>query len=133
LLKEIGRAAYKNQLICFNKLNREYNNSTNDYERRKKSMAERMRQSLFDKQVQDIEESSLAVANRKMLRIDQCPVCGTQSLFIFEDMVDVVDENGHECTANVLLGIECHYCTFSPGKGIENPSEYGYENIKNFW
>lgn len=114
LLKEMGRAAYGNPL------------ETEGYpEQRNKLIQEHA----------EAAAESIAIlrgGNREL-----CPVCGINSFIMYEApnqgrLTGIVNEN-KELVMLKVIEKKCLCCGFNVFNNIENPSEYGFSQIEDFW
>lgn len=119
-LKEIGRAAFENPLI---KLGKESGAS--------KSI-EKVFNNVPEKRAKAI---ALMESAQDHFKINNCPVCGTRSLVIYE-----ITEHSDECEQEqwqrtYTNKIKCECCSFEldEGKGIKNASAYGFNEIDDYW
>jgi len=111
-LKELGRASFENPLTT-----KSYRYSDNQH--RAEKMAE-------------IESDS-----PRGNRIETCPVCGTRSLVVFDDFeVDGPTSDGvykYKIASRFNWEVKCSCCSFTINQFLENPSDYGYGFIEDFW
>lgn len=113
-LKELGRAAYENPLIKTG--DDQINGFLKIFNNKHKNRALR---------IANVE----AKVGYSDLSI--CPVCGTEALVSYYDHED----NSQEPTDSYwhVYMVKCECCSLLLQGAVENPKEYGYTNISDFW
>jgi hypothetical protein len=110
-LKELGRAAYKNPLSII------------DFGLSNELVIARAKKAV---------EAEHYIYSKS--RLTQCPVCGENTLIIYEVLEDeaVNKETGAQCTACITVEAECTCCSFNIGNSLNNASEYSLP-IEDYW
>ncbi|MBF0536768.1 MAG: hypothetical protein HQL03_00785 [Nitrospirae bacterium] len=109
ILKEIGRASYKNPLVFSEKINTESFNAPH-----------------IDKAL-NIASLEKEGKGNNVYKVCFCPVCGVESLVIYyddeDDSVSFTDE------------AKCMCCTFNINRSLKNPSKHGLKGkcIEDYW
>lgn len=111
-LKELGRASFENPLTT-----------------RSNAYSEKLVQHRAEKMAEI--ESDWPRGNRVII----CPVCGTRSLIVFDDFeVDDPNSDGsYEIVSRFNWEVKCSCCSFTINQYLENPSNYSYGFIEDFW
>lgn len=68
-------------------------------------------------------------------RVTACPVCGSKSLIVFDDVeMDGLNQDGtYERAWRYTWEVKCLCCSFTINHHLENPSNYGYDFIEDYW
>lgn len=107
-LKELGRAAYQNPIET----------------------------SWFAKMLDDPEPrvKASALTESKGVPVKTCPVCGIESLVVYEDYEpDATDTStGKTVGVQYSFKVACMCCSFEMNHHLKNPKDYGY-NIDDLW
>ncbi len=117
LLKEMGRAAYENPLSE----NKEFGAVFN------KSQIHHAEEIAFNRMMNSSKQTATASD------VDKCPVCGLNSLMIFDDYEVQNEGQPDQDVYRYSYKVQCSNCTFTVNDNIKNPKEYGYSDIKDFW
>lgn len=121
ILKELGRAAYENPNYAglFEVPELFYG-----HKRRAKELAKLEQERRFGMSTIDA--------------IKQCPVCGIDSLMLFDDddrenyYHDGEREDAHEERYKYIYAVKCTSCSFGIDWSVGLPSNYGF-NLENYW
>ena len=108
LAKELGRAAYENQLDDDKSFGNFYN--------------------------EDLKQKSERTAETEVMnvsRIEECPVCGVKSLIVYED-IDIHGENTDSQVLRSTYKVKCTCCTFEIYDELKNIKNYGIP-ITDYW
>jgi len=107
LLKELGRAAYQNPLFG-------YSFHDQDFIKRSEAIAKHVVESEFSREVKS------------------CPVCNAKTLVLFDDSVDVEDDDGYVDNKRFVYRIECFCCSFQLLSYIHDLKEMNLP-IEDYW
>jgi len=121
LLKELGRAAYENPLTQGRHADNKIEKLLSYFDNREKRRAER---------IADLE------ASQEYSKITTCPVCGVNSLIIYDETDFEQDDDDEDTVKSwrYTYMVKCECCTFNlESAGIRNASEYGLSNIEDYW
>jgi hypothetical protein len=111
LLKELGRASYKSPL---SRLHRTENTTQNLFF--PSGFLDTLIKSFDIREVERAERIAKLEALQNYSQVEICPVCGIESLIIYDDRV------------------KCECCTFSLERSdVKNVSEYGFNSIGSYW
>ncbi len=113
-LKEMGRAAYDNPI------------ETEGYPEQRNKLIQEHAEAAADR------IAKLSGGNPGL-----CPACGINSFVRYESpnvgrLTGIADEN-RELVMLKVIEKKCMCCGFNVFNNIENPSEYGFSQIENFW
>ena len=125
LLKELGRAAYKNPLYPVYKVQSEGFLP-------KEYFSEEINEPI--KRRSEGEITRLINEGRHDIQLSKCPVCGVDSLVVHRETEYNTDNNN--CLVDSFdypYMLECTCCSFRLTTEIENPDEYGFKEIENYW
>ncbi|ADK16067.1 hypothetical protein [Clostridium ljungdahlii] len=111
-LKELGRSAYNNQIM----------QARNNF--------------LNDEKIKEIEKmAKTQIGEPNISYITQCPVCGLDTLIVYDDIEtdDYDEKTGTYAKAWLYTWqVRCISCTFEIDRHLKNPSEYGFD-IPDYW
>lgn len=120
LLKELARAAYVNPLT---------DNKSEDI--LKKILIHKN-----NKLKNRAERIARIEAEKKYSEVGNCPVCGVDSLIIYNDNDYEYDDYFQEeikFAYNYTYEVVCECCTFNINGDLKNASDYGIKNIEDYW
>ena len=110
VLKEIGRAAYENPL-CQTKWHYHINKSI----------------------IKSVEsQAQYHFEQGGVTNIKSCPVCGTKSLVLYNDWVDLVTKDKKEEQVEIIYKIKCSCCSFELRTQPKDFDKMGLP-FENFW
>lgn len=122
-LKELGRAAYHNPIHMNVKRNKNLPKWASTFEEYDNS-----------KEVKKSKAISKAVMASENTTVEECPVCGEETLNVFWDSTEKFDKN------NKIIGmvtysysVKCHCCFFEVNDKLGNPSKYGFKELKDYF
>ena len=110
LLKEMGRAAYNNNLP---------NEYLEKYQR--------------NEYIKVYEKAALAF-KLGINKVKKCPVCGLKTLIIYEESDgDQNNDGSYDAWWTYIWKVRCIHCSFELHNEIKNASGYGYNNIEDWF
>jgi len=67
------------------------------------------------------------------MEVQRCPVCGIDTLTVHETTDDYEDDSGVQTISSRTCHVKCVFCSFEMMDPLQNPRDYGFFNIPDFF
>lgn len=125
-LKELGRASYKTPLR---------QKTPVILPIKKLPFFSTLSELIYKKDIKRAERIASLEASQEYSQLKICPVCGVNSLIIYDETDYETDNDFNETMNawNYTYMVKCECCTFNLEQDIKNASEYGFYRIDDYW
>ncbi len=86
---------------------------------------------LPDSEEVDRAHASLSAVN--FMDVQRCPVCGINTLTVHETIDEYEDYSGVQTISSWTCHVKCVFCSFEVMAPLQNPRDYGFINIPDFF